>query len=338
MSMKLAAKSLNAPAHYDVDPQKFSTLDIMEITDRLEVMRKQEETTNVRSDYLKETTSPGMIDELCRTKMLTWCIQVIEFAGFNRDTIVMAMSYLDLFLSSGTPRAMGVIKDRKEYQLASMTTLYMAIKLNEPVEMDTNALAVLSRDLFAANDFARMEFDILTALNWRVHRPTVLCFLEHFIAAISPRPTRNNAGLDAFVRICKRYTELTLGDYYFATQTPSTVAVAVLSTGLRHIPLDQLSKTDRLGLFSKIAAASKIDLGSREIRRSTDRLASLTGEFVNFEPRPVAPVVESCKIGTNCPTRLSSSLNDSGSSSPNCVSVREKADLDKIFREGLELN
>jgi len=315
--MRVATISLNAPTLSDADLENFSALDIVELTDRLEVMQKQEDTTYVCSDYLKKATSSRMIDEICRTKMLTWCLQVIDFGKFKRDTVVMAMSYLDLFLSSDTPRAMDVIKTRKEYQLASMTTLYMAIKLHEPVEMDTNALAVLSRDIYEAKDFAQMEFDILCALNWRVHGPTVLSFLEYFIAIISPRPMRKNTSLDTLIHICKQYIELTLGDYYFVTQKPSTVAVAVLSISIQHIPLDQINETDRLCFFSKIATASKIDLNSQVICSSIERLASITGEFVNFESRPV-PVV-SCKIGRN-PTR--SSLNDSGSSSPICVSVR----------------
>jgi len=317
--MNAAPISLNAPTLSDADQETFCTLDIVELTDRLEVMRKQESTTFVCSDYLNTTTSPRMIDEVCRTKMLTWCLQVLDFGKFKRETVVMAMSYLDLFLSSGTQRAMDVIKTRKEYQLASMTTLYMAIKLYEPVEMDTNALALLSRDTYEAKDFARMEFDILFALNWRVHGPTVLTFLEYFMAVISPRPVRKDTGFDTLTHICKQYVELTLGDYYFVTQKPSTVAIAVLSTGLRHIPLEQLNETDRFSLFSKIGTASKIDLNSQEIYSSIERLASITSETVDFVSRPIPAV--SCKISAN-PTRSSS--NVSGNSSPICVIVREK--------------
>ena len=300
--MRVAPKSLNAPTLSDADQEKFSTLDIVELTDRLEVMRKQEDTTYVCSGYLKKTTSSTMIDELYRTKMLTWILQVLDFCKFKRETVVIAMSYLDLFLSSGTPRAMDAIKNRKEYQLASMTTLYMAIKLYEPVGIDTNALALLSRNTYEAKDFARMEFDILCALKWRVHGPTVLTFLEYFMAIISPRPMRKNTGLDTLIHICKQYIELTLGDYYFVTKKPSTVAIAVLSTGLRQIPIEKLSETDRLTLFSKIATATKIDLTSQEICSSIERLASITGETGDFETRPMPAIL--CKISTN-PTRFS---------------------------------
>jgi len=307
------------PTLADVDLEKFPTVNIEEITDRLEVMRKQEDTTYFCTDYLKTATSPTMIDELCRTKMLTWCFQLVDFGKFKRDTVVIATSYLDFFLSSGAPRAMNAIENRKEYQLACMTTLYMAVKLHEPAEMDTTALAILSQNTYGAKDFAQMEFDILSALNWRVHGPTVLCFLEYFIALISTGSIQNKDATKILQHISKQYAELTLGDYYFVTQKPSTVAIAIIFTSLKHISPDLLNEIDRHSFFSNIATASKINLNSPEICLARERLPSIPNELANveFSVTSTAP----CKVGRD--STLASS-NISVNSSPICVSAGMK--------------
>jgi len=307
-----------SPATGNTDLVECPKLNVEDITDRLEVMRKQEETTYFCIDYLKKVTSPKMIDELCRTKMLKWCFQVIDFGKFKRNTVVIATSYLDFFLSSGAPRAINAIKNRKEYQLACMTTLYMAVKLFEPVGIDTTALAMLSQNAYGAKDFAEMEFDILSALNWHVHGPTVLCFLEHFIALIPTRSIQSNEAWKMLQHISKQYTELTLGDYYFVTQKPSTVAIAIISTSLKHISPDLLNKTDRLGLFSNIATASRINLSSPEICSARERLANIPNELANVEF-----IVTSAACKVDIDSTLPSS-NASGNSSPICVSARSK--------------
>jgi len=295
---------------------EFSVPNIGEVIDRLGVMRKQEDTTYVCSDYLELATSPSMINELCRTKMLEWCFQVTEFGKFKRDTVVMAMSYLDLFLSSGSTRAIDSIKTRREFQLASMTTLYMALKLFEPVELKTSVFATLSQNTYTAKNFAEMEFDILSDLNWRVNRPTVLSFLEQFFALIPTRLARNDMVMKSLEYICKQYTELTLSDYYFVTQKPSTIAIAVLSTSLQHISLDFIDETDRRSLFLEISNALRVELSclSQDILLAQKRLASKSDELSCIEPESAHAM--SCEIGKNSTT---SSSNTPPSSSPICV-------------------
>ena len=172
MGTKVASTSISPTSSTtlnEVDMEGSPSLSSLEIGERLEVMRKQEDSTYFCIDYLKETTFPGMIDELCRTKMLTWCFQGADLGMYSRNTVVIAMSYLDRFLSSDTPKAMSAIKIRKNYQLACMTSLYMAIKLFEPYDMDTATLVLLSKNSFTALEFSEMEFDILSALSWHVH-------------------------------------------------------------------------------------------------------------------------------------------------------------------------
>lgn len=301
------------PTAYSDEKIACSIPDTVEVMDRLFIMQKQENTTYACSDYLASTSSSSMIDELCREKMLGWCFQVTEFANLKPDNVVVAMSYLDLFLSSGTASAMDAIRNRKVFQLASMTTLYMAFKLFEPVEINLLGFVMLGKNAYAAEDFVKMEFDILSALNWRINGPTVLSFLEHLFAVVPPGLVRGE-GMEILTDICKQYTEVTLSDYYFVTQKPSDVAIAIICTSLQHIPLDLIDEKGRRSLVLKISNALKIQC-KKEVLLATRRLASKSDKLVNVESKPAHII--SCEAGKIF--RVSSP-----NSSPICVSVRDK--------------
>jgi len=303
----------------DIMEDEFPQLLLFEINDRLEVMRRQEETTYSCSDYLNETVkTTKMIDQLCRQKMLKWCFQVVDFAQFKRETVVIAMSYLDQFLSSGSPRAIDAIKNRKGYQLASMTTLYMAIKLFEPIEMTPSIFATLSRDSYTSKDFTKMETDILSALNWRLNGPTVLSFLEHFFALIPHGISGSPTAWKKLLSYSKHYVELTLGDHYFVTENPSTVAISCISTGMKHIPSSLLNETDRRSFFSSIVSISKVDLFSFELKTTRQRMSALCCKSPQIESKPQTLIPSK-------PDEYSTmtSSNPAGNLSPVCVSRKK---------------
>ena len=119
-----------------------------EIPDRIALMLQQEENEYSCIDYLlaneemrKKAAKP--VDEDCRVKMCEWCYQVVDFCKFRRETVGIGMTYLDRYLC--TEKGKKALGDRKEYQLVAMTCLYIAIKLHEPLEMETSLLADLSR-------------------------------------------------------------------------------------------------------------------------------------------------------------------------------------------------
>jgi hypothetical protein len=278
-----------------------------ETSDRIKVMRRQEQTIYSCTDYMKKiksgnitntitsepsssslsslkSTSTSLIDEVCRKKMAKWCFHVIDYAQFNRETVSIAMSFLDRFLASGSPRALRAIQNRKEYQLASMTTLYMAIKLFEPMEMCTTTLASLSRNSYTALDFATMDNDILFALQWRMNGPTPLSFIQQFISMLSSTKT-SSSRIEPFLQshpayqklwnISKYHTELAACEYYFATIQPSTVAIASISASLKLIPLCEISASERANFLLMIASETGLDLKrSPEIFEAKDRMVN----------------------------------------------------------------
>ena len=164
------------------------------------------------------------VDEDCRVKMCEWCYQVVDFCKFRRETVGIGMSYLDRYLCSDKgKKALG---DRKEYQLVAMTCLYIAIKLHEPLEMETSLLADLSRGCYTEMEFANMEKKILEAIIWRVNGPTSLGFIQHFMLFLPDQihSVVSNAVFD----YARFQTELAVSDHAFVKIPPSVTGAAAL--------------------------------------------------------------------------------------------------------------
>jgi hypothetical protein len=218
-----------------------------EIPDRVAIMLHQEENEYKIFDYLvanealrKKAAKP--VDEDCRVKMCEWCYQVVDFCKFRRETVGIGMSYLDRYLCSDKgKKALG---DRKEYQLVAMTCLYIAIKLHEPLEMETSLLADLSRGCYTEMEFANMEQKILEAVEWRVSGPTALAFVQHFMKML-PDSVHSSVQLAVF-DYARYQTELAIADHAFVKLKPSVVGMAAT--------LNAMEGMDSLLLPTKVQA------------------------------------------------------------------------------------
>jgi hypothetical protein len=204
-------------------------MDTIEIGERVAVMRMQEETKYRVHDYLAESVqmrkqASKPVDEDCRVRMCEWCYQVVDFCKFRRETVGIGMSYLDRFLC--TQQGIDALCNRKIYQLAAMTALYIAIKIHEPLEMETSLLADLSRGCYNEMEFVAMEQSILTSLHFRVNGPTPLAFTQHIMALIprSVHPTVATVMMD----YARYQIELAVSEQSFVDIRPSVVALAAI--------------------------------------------------------------------------------------------------------------
>lgn len=96
----------------------------------------------------------GRINECWREKICEWAYQVIDHFDFNREVVAVSLSYLDRFLCVRHV-------NKKVFQLAAMTSLYMAIKLYEPSSLRISSFIELSRGYFTVQHIIAMEENIL---------------------------------------------------------------------------------------------------------------------------------------------------------------------------------
>ena len=148
-----------------------------DLIDRLEVMLRQESSAYETKDYLSidhqkrlameihadscclasdvcSQSSAGDINETWREKICQWSYQVIDHFDFSREVVMVAMNILDRYLAL---RAV----NKQMFQLAAMTSLFLAIKLNEPGKLSMASMVELSRGYFRVDQMAAMEVAIL---------------------------------------------------------------------------------------------------------------------------------------------------------------------------------
>jgi hypothetical protein len=256
----------------------------LEIPERVATMMFQEETDYRCIDYLvafkeicKLATKP--VDEDCRVKMCEWCYQVVDFCKFRRETVGIGMTYLDRYLCSKKGRRS--LSDRKEYQLVAMTCLYIAIKIHEPLEMETSLLADLSRGCYTEMEFANMEQKILEALVWRVGGPTALGFVQNLLLFLPD--TIHSAVRTAIFDYARYQTELAISEHYFVKVKPSITGMAALMNAMEGVDHQLLPRRFQVKFISTVTNYTSINMG--EVEAIQDRLSKIMISLLSDEEK-----------------------------------------------------
>jgi Cyclin, N-terminal domain len=203
------------------------------------------------------------------------CYQVVDFCKFRRETVGIGMSYLDRFLC--TKKGEEALCNRKLYQLAAMTALYIAIKLHEPLEMETSLLADLSRGCYTEMEFVGMEQTILSALDFRVNGPTPLGFVQHFVAMM-PK-TVHPAVTDLLLDYARYQTELAVSEQSFASIKPSEIGLAAVLNAMEG--MDQtLMPPNEQGRFVRLIEKNT-ELFVEEAERTQSKLSLLMVSMIS---------------------------------------------------------
>jgi len=224
---------------------------------RIRAMRSHEE-CNVCRDYFT-----SLVDASCRAAMVGWCYTVVDALGFSRETVGIAASTFDRYLSSGRGRSAEALRDRHRFQLASITAFYMAIKLHEPVQLGVRELVRLCRGFYEERAIVEMELDILQALEWRVcvSATTPLDYVRHFVR-LTPKPA---SAADAILENAAKYAECAVADLAFSACRASAVGVACLAGALNDT--EALTPLEKEGIWHHLAAKVDFDIASPEARK-----------------------------------------------------------------------
>ena len=169
------------------------------------------------------------IDEICRDKMCEWSYQIVDFCKFHRESVDIAMNYLDRFLL--TRFGQTALHDRNEYQLLAMTCLYSAIKIHERQALSPTVVSQLSRGVYSAQQIAETEVIILHALQWQLHPPTAFSFVRELITALPTQYFPDSIKKSIF-DITQKETEFAVSDYRFIEIPMSTIAYCSVMNAL----------------------------------------------------------------------------------------------------------
>jgi len=270
-SISLRMKSVRSPP-----PSEESIFDD-EMVDRINVMlyqemsdayqckdyllrRRSENETSTNcgmSDDSDEGTPPPLINEidtLCREKMCEWAYRVIDHFHASREIVAIAFSCLDRFVDRCSC-------DRAAFKLAAMTSIYMATKVFNSREISMTSLAELSRGEFDLAHIAEMEKIMLTTLKWRVHPPTVQCFINYLHSLV---PIHKGPITRAIHKRASFFAELSLFDYSFVTQPRSLIAIAALMNAMEGME-GTVSALDQHRFYEILSRTLQVHPGTKDI-------------------------------------------------------------------------
>jgi hypothetical protein len=198
------------------------------------------------------------------------------------------MSYLDRYLS--TSRGRPSLLKRKEYQLAAMTALYIAIKLHEPLEMETSLLADLSRGCYTEMEFVEMEQIMLTALKWRVNGPTALQFAQHYLTFLPE--TLSESVNEAIFDYTRYQIELAVADQAFVPLKMADIGLAAVLNGMEGIDTNLLPTKSQVKFLRNIERYCEI-VSMDEVKMLQAKLSLILVNMMGAEfAEIIGPLVE----------------------------------------------
>ena len=168
-SMDDIAAQLSAMQHQESSSSSsaYANIDYLQLQDT--------NNTNDKASSSSSSSSSSRHEHiLSRSKMCTWSYQLTDMTKLSRLAVIRSMNYLDRFLATHPTNstASHALHDKRLYQLISMTCLYIAIKLYEPLAMDACLLSEISAGCYTTFEIIDMESIILNALSWRLNGPT----------------------------------------------------------------------------------------------------------------------------------------------------------------------
>lgn len=137
----------------------------------------------LREAELRHRPKPGYmrkqpdITPSMRSILVDWLVEVAEEYKLLRETMCLAVNYIDRFLSQ-----MSVL--RGKLQLVGAACIFLAAKFEEIYPPDVGEFVYITDDTYTKKQILRMEHLILKVLSFDVAVPTANCFCEKFLKAM----------------------------------------------------------------------------------------------------------------------------------------------------------
>ncbi|KAI3786285.1 hypothetical protein L1987_39863 [Smallanthus sonchifolius] len=177
---------------------------------------------------------------LVRKEAVDWILKVKGYYGFTPLTAILAINYLDRFLSS-----LHFQKDKPwMIQLVAVSCLSLAAKVEEthvPLLLDLQVED--SKFLFEAKNIQKMELLVMSTLKWRMNPVTPISFLDHIVRRLG---LSNHVHWDFFKK-CQAIILYLVSDSRFVCYKPSVLATATMLC-----VVDEIDPTNSIGYKSQL--------------------------------------------------------------------------------------
>lgn len=154
-----------------------------------------------------------------RAILVDWLIEVAEEYKLSSETLYLAVSYIDRYLSKKTVM-------RGKLQLVGVASMLLASKYEEIYAPSVDEFVYISDNTYSKEEVFCMESNVLDTLEFCLTGATTKNFLRRYLKAAG-------SGSDANVQMFANYLcELSLHEYCFTKYLPSIVAASAVCLAL----------------------------------------------------------------------------------------------------------
>ena len=288
----------------------------VDILARLDAMIVQESTIHC-NNYFKKSPPSSIVDggdilnESSRKAMVIWITQVQQTLKLNSETVAIAMSFFDRYLSSGRGNSQAVLHNKEQFQLAAITCFYTATKIYEPVVLGLDMLTQICRDTYTKEDIIAMERDILSALQWKVAVHTSMEFIRTLLELVGELAAHAHV-VDSLLLSCQKHMNNVITQLSLSTCKPSIVGISCLASALTESKL--LTVTQKQIIWGTLSKKVPFNLMPTQVIAAHQQCLSSKGTSLSSSKTVSSVETSPCKTMSSVTSTYKSSI------SPVCVS------------------
>ncbi|CAA0407160.1 unnamed protein product [Arabidopsis thaliana] len=186
------------------------------VTSIFEYLRQLEVKSRPLVDYIEKIQKD--VTSNMRGVLVDWLVEVAEEYKLLSDTLYLAVSYIDRFLSLKTV-------NKQRLQLLGVTSMLIASKYEEITPPNVDDFCYITDNTYTKQEIVKMEADILLALQFELGNPTTNTFLRRFTRVAQEDFEMSHLQMEF---LCSYLSELSMLDYQSVKFLPSTVAASAV--------------------------------------------------------------------------------------------------------------
>jgi hypothetical protein len=193
---------------------------IQRLLEKEAIIRKQEDHAKLNDTHLSCTPNP-----VWREKVAHWCYDVVDHLDESRSVVYVAMNMLDRFCAVSTTEENSM--DEQTYERASMTALFLAVRIAGSGNLCLQELTSMSRGEIKVRDIISMGTCMINSLTWEHRIVTPLDCVSVWLGLIS-QDLRSQRLLDSACYL----VEIAVCDTSLSKSKASDVALAAVLNSL----------------------------------------------------------------------------------------------------------